>query len=648
MDGMKVVQCGSLLGVLVFGLTVEKVYSDGNSVYAVRLSASVQESPPQITLRWMADPNRAQSYTVYRKAPDSQDWGGNYSLSGDATEYVDGEVAVGVAYEYRVEKLVTSTIPSYRGYGYIYTGIAVPLIENRGTLILIIADTAWSNLSNELLRLEEDQIGDGWQIVHHVISSTSSPEEVKTLITTDYLAAPANVTAVLLFGEVPVFRCGNLNVDGHGSRAMPADAFYGDMDGYWYDSPSYLPSDVELMVGRVDLSNMPGQNAATPWPSEIELLRNYLNKDHRWRHKMINVPSRAIVANRFDSDFGEAFSASGWRNFEPLVGPGNIVEANVQDNAPVGQRWITLVASNSFLWSDGCGAGSYTTIGSLGTRGMYHDVWSVDIVGRDTRFIFGSFWGSWFCDWDSTDNIMRAPLATPTMGLATCWVGRPHWYFHHMGLGEPIGYSTRLSMNNYSLYQNQSNAFTRGIHIALMGDPTLRLHPVAPPANFDGVDSGNGVQLTWSGSADNIVGYHVYRANSSRGPFLRVTGSLLSGTTFTDSTIKPGFYSYMVRAVKLQLTSSGSYLNPSQGIFASVNVTSTPPVTVTIVRTLQGPRLTWNSVAGMSYWVMSKQNLENPTWLAASGNITASGPSTSWTDTSGSTNRRAFYRIVLQ
>ena len=94
------------------------------------------------------------------------------------------------------------------------------------------------------------------------------------------------------------------------------------MDGVWND-PSFLPSDVELMVGWVDLFNLPGAGAATPWPSELELLRIYLNKDHDWRNKLINVPRRALLGNRFGDFGGEAFAASGFRNFEPLVGPGN-------------------------------------------------------------------------------------------------------------------------------------------------------------------------------------------------------------------------------------------------------------------------------------------------------------------------------------
>ena len=77
-----------------------------------------------------------------------------------------------------------------------------------------------------------------------------------------------------------------------------------------------------------------------------------------------------------------------------------------------------------------------------------------------------------------------------------------------MGLGEPIGYSARVSQNNNGLYQNQVNYFLRGIHIALMGDPTLRLHPVVPASGVIGVTtqptpswSAPGARSKWSLSA---------------------------------------------------------------------------------------------------------------------------------------------------
>jgi len=52
------------------------------------------------------------------------------------------------------------------------------------------------------------------------------------------------------------------------------------------------------------------------------------------------------------------------------------------------------------------------------------------------------------------------------MGLTCCLAGRPHWFCHNMALGETIGYSTRLTMNNSTLYQNQTNIFPRGLYLA--------------------------------------------------------------------------------------------------------------------------------------------------------------------------------------
>jgi len=142
-----------------------------------------------------------------------------------------------------------------------------------------------------------------------------------------------------------------------------------------------------------------------------------------------------------------------------------------------------------------------------------------------------------------------------------------------MALGEPIGYSARLTMNNSGLYQNQVNQFARGVHVALMGDPTLRAHQVAPPSNLTGGGGAGNVRLTWSGSSEGAAGYHIYRAGSMGGNFGRLNGSLVNGTAFTDSSAASGAtYVYMVRAVKMQNTPSGSYLNASQGAFETVTV----------------------------------------------------------------------------
>ena len=637
----------AVIGGLLLGWLIPELQAEATWVYAVQISATVQTAPARITLRWDADPFGATNYTVYRKTKDAAAWGPGVSLPGSATNYTDSAVTAGAAYEYQIIKAATL---GYTGYGYIYTGIQAPLIENRGKLVLVAESTAAAILSNELARLRGDLIGDGWEVGFHTVSSNATPASVKGIITNAYHADPTNVKAVFLCGHVPIFRSGQLNYDGHQARPMPADAYYGDMDGGWTNDPSYLPSDVELMVGRVDLWNMPGRDAPAAWPSEMALLRNYLNKDHQWRHKLMPVSSRALMANRIGDFGGEAFAASGFRSLSPLVGTSGIAEANVQDAAPPEQRWISILATNAFLWTYGCGGGGYTLISQLGTNGLFHDVWSTDIVGQDAKAVFTMLFGSWMGEWDTTDNIMRAVLATPTMGLTCSLSGRPHWFFHHMGLGEPIGYSTRLTMNNSTRYQNQTNLFTRGVHIALMGDPTLRMYPVVPASGLSGQMAANGVTLNWTASPDATLGYHVYRAPAPSGPFARLTSALLTGTQFTDANASSNTYTYMVRAVKHETTPSGTFQNPSQGVFTTVTATSAPlPATVmSIRRSANGVVLGWNSQIGQLYQVLAKDNLSlsNLSWINLSGSIIASGTNTFWTNAGASATAERYYRIV--
>src|SRR6185436_2440847 len=118
-----------------------------------------------------------------------------------------------------------------------------------------------------------------------------------------------------------------------------------------------------------------------------------------------------------------------------------------------------------------------------------------------------------------------------------------------MALGEPIGFSTLITQNNgfTKLYQNQRNNCANWIHIALMGDPTLRMHVVAPPSALEAKPVNNGIALNWSPSSDSIEGYNVYRAANSKGPFTRLNATPVSETTYVDPRADAGNCTYMVR-----------------------------------------------------------------------------------------------------
>jgi hypothetical protein len=624
---------------------------DATWIYTVQVSAIVQTSPPQITLQWEAnDLYGVQSWSIYRKAKDAASWNYLTTVGATTTSWTDISVSVGSTYEYQIIKTATT----HTGYGYVYSGINAPLIENRGTCLLVVATNSTIGLENELTRLQSDLTGDGWFVIRHDVSSNQTPLSVHSIITNDYYADPANVNTVFLFGHVPILQSGpSLNYDGHLARAMPADAFYGEMNDDWptnlASSPGFLPSDVKLMVGRVDLANMPGNKALVPWPSETELLRNYLNKDHNWRHKVFTVPRNALMGNLRGDEQGEATAASGYRNFEPLVGPGNTIRANTEPtNAPPQSRWVNMLGASNYLMAYGCGAGQPTACSGLGTNdGTFYDCWSTDIVGVDAHAVFVMLFGSWFGQWDYTDDLLRSVLATSSVGLTSCMAGRPHWFLHHMGLGEMIGYSTRLSMNNSTLYQNQSNAMTRAIYVALMGDPTLRMDQLAPPSNLSATSLGNSVNLSWRESTDPVLGYHVYRAAHADGPYSRLTSSLVSETAFSDVNVRPGTYTYMVRAVTLQTTPSGTYYNPSQGIFVDAIVLPPPPPMKLLASPgSNGMQLTWNSQAGSTYHVQFKSSLTQSEWTDLSGSIVATNTTTSWSHPAPMNESQKFYRVV--
>jgi hypothetical protein len=116
------------------------------------------------------------------------------------------------------------------------------------------------------------------------------------------------------------------------------------------------------------------------------------------------------------------------------------------------------------------------------------------------------------------------------------------------------------------------------VHIALMGDPTLRLHPVAAPTTAAdpirtpgvGTDS---IQITWaapSSAEPDLIGYHVYRSASAFGPHTRLTTAPIAGTTYTDPAAPQSMLYYQVRAVVTTTSASGTYQNAGQAAWFNV------------------------------------------------------------------------------
>ena len=546
-------------------LSLTAVVLQGQAYEAsVQASAQVQASPPRITLGWLGL-NNVTGYQIWRKVKGGTSWGSPVAtLDGNALSWVDNNVSLQVSYEY---KIVRSTANLGTGYSYINAGIQVPMVESRGKVILLVDDLFTGPLSAQLGQLQQDMEADGWTVLRHDVSRNASVPSIKSIIVNDYNADPANTKMVFLVGHVPVPYSGNMAPDGHWEHqgAWSADVFYGDMDGAWSDNQasvtyaedprnhnvpgdgkydqSTIPSSVELAVGRVDFANLPVFSQ-----SETTMMGNYLTKLHNWKVRAFTAVVRGLVDDNFQGQ-SDAFASNGYRGFGPLVGPTNVFDRD----------YFSTMASQSYLWSYGCGGGYWYNANGVGS--------SSDFASTNVKSVFTVLFGSSFGDFDCQDNLMRSALGSGTV-LTCFWAGYPNWYFHHMAMGETIGFATRLTQNNGNGHYALANPSAGKVHIALMGDPTLRMSMVGPPSNVAGSVSGNNVTITWSGALDNVLGYHVYRYVPGTQTWQRVTNTPVTGTSFTETLSGAGgTIRYMVRALKLEETASGSYYNLSLGAY---------------------------------------------------------------------------------
>lgn len=393
--------------------------------------------------------------------------------------------------------------------------------------IVVDADAATA-LAPELARWRDDLRREGWCTDVVVVPPSARPRDaaaVRRAIRASYLRTDlAPLTHLLLVGAVPTPYAGGFRVgtvaeppDGHPEHggAWASDAYYADMDiapgidadeawtdavvnisdtatAYWernrnvpgdgkFDQTT-LPSDAELAVGRVDMRDLAAFGTGVDDRStEFALLRRYFDKVHRYRTTGGAIPRRALIDDNFGAftydeqglRIREAFAASGWRSFAPLV-----------DSVVVGD-WVpssTSVPSLDTLpclFTYACGGGGFEHCSFVAT--------TQELASSPLRAPFTMLFGSYFGDVAAPNNIMRATIAAEGDAVVCGWSGRPHWFLHPMAAGTTIGECLLLTQNNDGTYvgatQRPLDGSTiapfrlgqRGVHIQLVGDPTLRL-----------------------------------------------------------------------------------------------------------------------------------------------------------------------------
>jgi hypothetical protein len=510
------------------------------------------------TLNWTQEAN-ATAYTIRRRTAGTGNFSVIGNLPGDATSYTDNNVQKTLTYEYEVRKTINVSGASITSPGYLYGGNAVPPIHQRGYYLILAESTAFAALESKLGRLKNDLEMDGWVVQIKTVERDTPVPAVKNIIKEVYQETGAKLSTVFLFGRIPVPYSGVIRPDGHADHegAWPADVYYADMDGLWTDNianstvasnsrhhnipddgkfdQSVLPSDVELEIGRVDFFDMPAFSK-----TEIELLEAYLDKNHEFRNGRIIMPRRGIIQNNFGG-FEEAFGQTALNNFTRFFGI---------DSVRYGEYRNTL-RTNPYLWSYGCGGGSYTSASGITN--------TANLTVDSLQTVFTALFGSYFGDWDSRNNLLRAALGSGTT-LTNAWAGRPHWYFQHMAMGRHIGFSTRLTQNN-SLYPSGFGG--RMIHIALMGEPGLTMYPYRAIDDVGvAVDKNT---LSVNVVSDHQEGFYYYIKKAHEDKYTLINDEPTIEKSLQLDCLDKGEYQLMVRAVKKEENASGNFMNLSIG-----------------------------------------------------------------------------------
>ena len=577
---------------------------------SVILSAeSGNKSNVYIALHWLKN-DFANKYTLYRKPADDVSWTlVKLFNSSDTSDYKDTKIIPGVAYEYNIIADCTgfisesvngqdTTYPAaFKAYGYIAAGVEVPE-KTFGKVLILVDSTMINSLNIELENLEKDLITEGWkpkiiQAPRAENFDSSKVFDTKRRIYKAFENENYDRAAILIIGRVPVPYSGDLNPDGHGDHkgAWPSDIYYGHFDDeYWTDTEvddtsagreenknrigdgkfdmSYLDADASVPVGRVDFYKMTKFYDNSQANPELELVRRYLNKNHQYRIGNIEIKNQGVIDDNFGGNpMLEAFASSGIRNFPLICGSDNVKETD----------FLTSLSNDSYLMSYGCGGGTYTSAGGIGSTD--------DFVTNTPKSIHSFLFGSYFGDWDSENNFLRAAICSGGNILTCAWAGRPQWYLQNFANGEYLGYSELLSQNNDGVYHtnyfktiNYPNGVyytvgNRGVHTALMGDPTLRLYSYdikVPKINMFSEDNENRKVINWNLSNDtSIIGYNVYRKIKDSA-FVKLNSSYIPQTPYIDSDKVKNIEAYMVCAVKPRKTPSGTIYCESRGDIYSV------------------------------------------------------------------------------
>ncbi len=568
-----------------------------------------KETPEGIQLTWERgwegdSRTNATLYGISRRELGSTTW---TQVVDDVQErtWTDTSAVPGVYYEYRIGRnpaVAASAVPT------LVAARRGAVVDSRGRAILVVDETVAGPLARELADFRRDLRADGWTVVstnvpRHADLSYPFPnaadyinrsiplnairtQRIKAFIKSQYQQDPGMAQVVYLIGHVPIPYSGfENNVDGHAEHvgAFPADSWYGDMTGLYTDRTTrdapnvinrniagdgrldqdYLPAEpdgspgrLEVGVGRIDFSYMEAlANGASLEATEVRLLRKYFEKVARWRRGQLPAEDRFRAWTTTDARFFQLIP-SVQRLQSRLWGTSELESDQFLEDV--------FQAPKPTLWGVHGDFGGFDSIG-LGGRNFHSSKTAAQGgQGAWPQAMFTTYFGSYFGEWFHwKDDLMRTFLAAPDSVLTATWLNvwqGTVWRTDRFHLGAP-----------YAVVLQDTFAANRGTSsrtTAILGDPFLREHPLPPVGSLSISAKGGELTLTWPAQPAARDGFRIYRRDAGNKDekldWVAVAEVPAGSTRWKDVTSR-GESSYMIKALALQTTGSGSYTNSSLG-----------------------------------------------------------------------------------
>lgn len=574
------------------------------------VESTVDILTPSITIKFLDSHDNTSDFTdIYRRKlyGTGTSWlPVAANLPPGTHQWVDTNVNLGEIWEYQIKR---QNAWPYKGQLYDATGYTCGAVltdktDYQGQLILLVADNIVSQLPGKYKRLKKELTGEGWFVNEIIVAKARGWNSgdrivaVKNKIIATFETAPKDDKPRILFiiGHVAMPRSGSTAViapDDHDQNkgARGCDAYYADLDGIFTDRATFdpgglqtplaknrpndfkwdqdfFPSDIEMAFGRIDFEDIRDYGL-----SEIQMIETYLDKLSHYKR----VSTGYNMGQKTAFFLGHPNSNDGsYRSLPNISTAANVYENTSQRPHP---QWVKENGPfKIYMQNKGI-----PKISDWDTHGMNATVFSSD----------QSYWG--FNDVPQGSRIhdkikkvfmakdphdreygrIRALLASNTKCLVTLWTTTGVNTFYQACSGDPLGLAVKRIMNHNTLNNNiekppqewDHKAFWNRTYFAYNGDPTLRLYQVQPPSKLSVLKHHNNATLAWKASPDKaVIGYHIYKSTTKFGIYNKLTHRPIPQLTYRDNTFQKKD-NYMVRAIKIEESGCGKFLNPSIGIF---------------------------------------------------------------------------------